>query len=306
MSFSQLTALVIGQGSIGQRHARILGEENAAVKTVSQHAENSFRNIEEAFSAADYDYVVIANETSQHARTIDSLLKLGFRGKLLVEKPLSSNPREVPDPLPFEKVGVAYNLRFHPVVQALRETVRGKAPVEIRIHVGQHLPEWRPGANYREGSSAKRSSGGGVLRDLSHELDLLGYLFGGWVRLVAIGGNRGVLDIETDELWSVLLELETGATVSLTLNYLDRPAERRITVNTRDDTISADVVAGSLSLNRTPTHFKTERDQTYRDQHRAMLDREDTTVCTLKDAADVMLTIAAIERSAQEGQWVYR
>ena len=68
-----------------------------------------------------------------------------------------------------------------------------------------------------------------MLRDLSHELDLIQWLFGRWTRLTALGGRRGELEIDADDTWAVLLELDSGAIATLHLNYLDRPGRRRVT-----------------------------------------------------------------------------
>ena len=42
----------------------------------------------------------------------------------------------------------------------------------IRCDVGQYLPNWRADKNYSKSVSAKKDLGGGVLLELSHELEL--------------------------------------------------------------------------------------------------------------------------------------
>ena len=82
-------ALVIGQGSIGQRHARLLRESGAEVSVVSAAAPGAFRSLEQALSDQRYSYVVIANETAKHIETIRDLVSRGYKEHLLVEKPLA-------------------------------------------------------------------------------------------------------------------------------------------------------------------------------------------------------------------------
>ena len=305
-NFEGVRALVIGQGSIGQRHARILREEGADVRTVSARAADAFPSIGAAWAAAPYDYAVVANETAKHLESVEALVLLGFEGHLLVEKPLARSAPQKSLAAPFRKSGVAYNLRFHPVITALKAELANASAVEVRMHVGQYLPDWRPGTDFRKGSSALLASGGGVLRDLSHELDLLQHLFGPWRRLVAVGGNRGVLNIETDEMWSVLFELRSGAIVTLTMNYYDRMPERRIAVTTASGSIRADLIGGSLAAADGEEKFSVERDTTYRLQHQAMLDNANSTVCSFGEAIEVLSTIAAIEASAKNSIWVTR
>lgn len=307
MQPSSVNALVVGQGSIGQRHARLLRDEGCAVSIVSAHEQDAYQSLDKAFIGKSYDYVVISNETSKHFGTIAELKQLGFRGRLLVEKPIFAVSEGLFDERYFEALRVAYNLRFHPIVQRLRERLVDSHPFQIRVHVGQHLADWRPGKDYRSTSSALRSAGGGVLRDLSHELDLIAHLFGPWERLVSVGGNLGLLDIETDEVWNVLMILRQGAVVSLTLNYLDRPPERRIVVNTANGMLSADLIgATTRDEGGRIEAFEVDRDQTYRDQHRAMLSANYDLICTADEGLEVMRTIEAIERSAREQRWIDR
>ena len=176
-------ALVVGYGSIGKRHARLLGELGCEVAVVSRHSDapNGHRTVEAALAAAMPDYVVVANETSAHLATVEALAAAGFAGRLLIEKPLGEGPAVPPGR--FAQVGVAYNLRFHPLLGALRERLAGDRICAIEVYCGQHLPDWRPDADYRTGYSADPDRGGGVLRDLSHELDYLLWLGGRWRRV---------------------------------------------------------------------------------------------------------------------------
>lgn len=302
-----MRALVIGQGSIGQRHARLLQELGCAVAVVTRGASvhRCYRSVSDAVTAERLDYVVIANETARHRAALTELAAADFRGIVLVEKPLFDAVHPMPAHC-FKRAAVAYNLRFHPVVLALRGEIQGRRVVSAEIYAGQWLPDWRPGTDYRTSYSARVAEGGGVLRDLSHELDLITWLFGPWSRLTALGGRRGELEIDADDTWSVLLEMASGAAVTLQINYLDRPGRRRLTVVTPDTTLSADVSAGALTRNDVSREFAVERDQTYSAQHTCLLNGTGGEPCTIDNGLDVVSTIAAIERSARERCWIER
>src|SRR6267154_70159 len=88
-------AIVVGYGSIGQRHVRVLRELGCEVTVVSRRAVDHtprFATLTEALAARPADYVVVANETSAHAFAVEELLKIGYNGRLLVEKPLGVMP----------------------------------------------------------------------------------------------------------------------------------------------------------------------------------------------------------------------
>lgn len=76
---------------------------------------------------------------------------------------------------------VGYNLRFLDSLvnfrQLLQSRVFGRV-VSVQCQVGQFLPAWRPGSDYRLGVSANKHLGGGVLLEYSHEIDYLRWIFG--------------------------------------------------------------------------------------------------------------------------------
>ncbi len=303
-----LRALVVGYGSIGARHAAVLAGLNCDVALVTARTDApvpAFASIEQALSGFTPDYVVVANETAAHVDTLRRLAAGGFGGLVLVEKPLNGDGTALPEHR-FRHLAVGYNLRFHPVLTALGRAIEGRRIVSVQAYAGQYLPDWRPGTDWRQSYSASVARGGGVLRDLSHELDYLAVLFGRWSRLAALGGASGALDIESDDGWGVLMETAKVPILTLQLNYLDRPGRREIVVNTADETFRADLVAGTLQAGREAERFAVERNDTYILQHRAMLEGRLDEPCTADEAMDVMATIGAIERAAATGEWVTR
>lgn len=301
-------ALVVGVGSIGRRHADVLRGLGCDVAVVSRRAappeQPAFATIADGVRAHDPSYVVLARETARHAPDLAELAAAGFGGKVLVEKPLTDGPADLPFDS-FARVAVAYNLRFHPVLTQLRAALVGEAVVTVSAHAGQHLSTWRPGSDYRRSYSADRDAGGGVLRDLSHELDYLQWLFGPARRVTAAGGNTGALGIAADDAWGVLLELADAPVVSLQLDYLDRIGQRRVVITTHDRTFVADLVRGELTVDGAVTRFPVDRQLTYRRQHEAFLGgTDDDVLCSVEDGARVVVLIAAIEAAARDHRWV--
>lgn len=296
-----MRALVVGQGSIGRRHSRLLAELGCSVSVVSRHLADGtyprFRSLAEALEAGHPEYVVVASETSAHLDAIEALAAADFTGLVLVEKPLFHRQAACPKNR-FARAAVAYNLRFHPLLQEFSRRLNGRRILAVEAYVGQWLPDWRPGIDYRASYSARKAEGGGALRDLSHEIDLLQWLFGDWTHLAAIGGHRSDLQIDSDDLWTVLFEFQTGASATLHLNYLDRPGRRRLTVITSDTTFLADLSASTLWQNGQATHFDCGRDDTYRAQHLAMIGKGGGSLCPIDDGRAVLDTIAAIEDAA--------
>lgn len=300
--------LIIGYGSIGMRHADILRKMEHSVHVVSKRDVKDFpcySSIKEALQNKDFDYVIISNETYKHYESFMELRELGYSGKLLIEKPIFLEPHSLPQS-GFENVFVAYNLRFHPVIQKLHEFLNGKEIYSIQVYVGQYLPNWRPGTDYTRSYSASKAQGGGVLRDLSHELDYMNWLCGGWKRVAAIGGKFSDLQIDSDDVFVLLLEMENCPVASIQMNYLDRKAQREIIINLKDHTIKADLILNTLEIDGEVSEFEVERNLTYTVQHDAILNGDYSTACTLKQGMDVLTLIQAAESASKKQEWINR
>lgn len=250
------------------------------------------------------EYVVVAGRTSEHYEAVSLLAKSGFSGRVLVEKPLFQRA----EPLPshnFSRAAVGYNLRFHPVLMRLREFLTDQQPVAgATIYAGQYLPNWRPDSDYRLSYSAAPDQGGGVLRDLSHELDAAFWLFGRCSRLSALGGHFSELDIQSADVYSLLLVMARCSIVSINLNYLDRVPRREIIVHARAHSVRADLVGCVFEVDGHRETFKCDRDDTYLAQHRAMLADDDAVGCTLEEAMRVVQAIDAAETAVSTGKWI--
>lgn len=308
----EVRALVVGFGSIGERHARILGEEGCDVAVVSRRevgAARRFDSIAAAVGGHRPGYAVVANRTHEHRGALGELAAAGYRGTVLVEKPLSHGVGELPDH-DFEHLFVGYNLRFHPGIQRLRRLLKDECVLSVQAYAGQYLPNWRPGRDYRSVYSAERLAGGGVLRDLSHELDYLSWLLGGWTAVAAAGGKLSSLEVDCEDTVVALLAFRACPAVVLQLNYLDRAGRRSILVNTDRHTVELDLAAGTLR--RDPPaggeteRLSVERDDTYRSQHRAVLESRHEDLCTAGEARDVLHLVEALERAIATRAWVTR
>ena len=301
------SALVVGMGSIGRRHARLLADLDLDVAVVSRHAEEVKRrypSLDAALRREHPAYVVLANETAAHLPTLTLLAEAGYAGTVLVEKPLFHRPAPLPRHR-FAGCYVGYNLRFHPVLREVARLLADDPAISAQIYVGQYLPDWRPDRDYRQTSSASRAAGGGALRDLSHELDYMNWLFGPCRRVAALGGRFGGLAIDSDDTQALLLSFARCPIATAQLNYLDRPGGRTITINTASHTIRGDLRRGTLQIDgEAERPFPVGRDETYLAQHREALGNRRETLCTALEGAAVLDLVAAVETAGTAGRWV--
>lgn len=311
--------LTVGLGSIGRRHLEAAGELGFAAAAVSRRpgveapgGARVFDDLARALDAFRPDGVLIATETARHGADLVALAAAGWRGPVLVEKPIAADRAELAAaPLDrFARVGCGYTLRFHPLLRGLRAGLAGSPPARlVSAFAGQHLPTWRPGTDFRAGYSASRAAGGGVLRDLSHELDYLIWLFGPVKSLTAQGGATGLLGIEADEAWQILMRFESGAFGALGLDYLARRAERWIAAQTPACEWRADFKANALTRDGlavealAPHEPGAPANRMYRAQLRAFA-QDDPALATLAEALAVLDLIAAVETAAANRTWI--
>lgn len=302
----QKSVLVVGYGSIGARHAEVLSVLGCRVAIVSQQKIEkypSYSLITQAIDTESPDYIVIANATILHGRTLMDIRSAGYEGDVLVEKPLVSqlDSKAITTDL---NSYVGYNLRFHPTLQRLKQLIGAETVLSVQAYVGQYLPDWRPGRDYRDSYSASSADGGGVLRDLSHELDLVLWLFGDWIRVAANGGHYSKLEIDSDDLQSVLLVTRDCPNLCIQMNYLDRNTRRFLIINTDEHTIHADLISGALKIDGIIENYSFEHNQTYKNMHESVLSKKPVGLCSFADGVAVMSLIHAIEDATEQQKWI--
>lgn len=285
-SSSPNQAIVVGAGSIGIRHRNVLKDLGFDVGIVSRrHNVGEFRTVAEAVESSNPSYVVLATETERHLESLVDLIASGYTGHVLLEKPVLDRPRPIPA-LPFASISVGYQLRFHPAVRRLRSALTDTRVLSAQVRYGQYLPDWRPNRDYRETMTA--GPAGGVLLELSHELDLIRWLLGRAKVLHGSTFQSGLLEMEREDLAVGLLALDGGGLVGLELNCLDRVQNRTMTVTTDEHFFYLDLIDGSLSCNgETVSPGPIERDEVFAAMHRAVISGQPD-ACTIDDAMAVL------------------
>lgn len=299
-------ALVIGYGSIGRRHAAVLQRLGYGVTVVSKHEpEAAYADVDTVDDWEFYDYIVIASETGLHASQMQIVDHQAPQARVLVEKPLLVSCEQFFQPRN-NAIYVGYNLRFHPVIQALGHVLRGQTLLTLTVQAGQYLPNWRPDTDYRQSYSASVHRGGGVLLDLSHEIDYVLWLVGSLSIKAALCEQVSDLAIESEDVCSFVGKAQDGAVVTVTLDYLSRQPIRRITAVTVTETIVADLIAGTLAQNG--VYYEqipkgpVERDYTYTQMHQDVLMNPQPQACTFAEGMRVNQTIDHIRQIAGKGK----
>jgi len=292
-----MKALVVGWGSIGRQHVAALQALGIQCGVVSAYEAPHpvFRSIEEGLTVFDPDYVVVANKTVDHLKVVEDLAKLQFSGDVLVDKPLFHRDVAAPHHT-FRSFSVGYQLRFHPALVELRQALQNEQALSCHCYCGQYLPDWRPSVDYRSSYSARADQGGGVLRDLSHELDYLQWFFGSMREVKAIGGKLSPLETTSEDIVGVVASFERCPVVTLQLNYVDRVLRRECVVTAAEHSFRADLVAASLQVDgASPREFSVARGELLQRMHGEIVSGKPLRVCTGREGLQILSWIAEIE-----------
>ena len=257
-----MKALVIGYGSIGRRHVANL----CAVETIknviiySRHITGREGQKHEKIEFADSigrvqaDFAVVCNETHNH---LPVAMELASRGMpLFIEKPLSDSLDGTSSLHAIVKkqslpLFIGYNLRFLGAINFVKEQVAGGIigkPYFASINAGQYLPAWRPGNDYRACYSARKSLGGGVALDLSHEIDYMRYIFGEPYNWTLVKTKVSDLEIDCEDLFEGIYTYPAGFTCSVHLDYLQQQKQRSLRVVGSSGAICCNLVKKTISI----------------------------------------------------------
>jgi len=240
-AWQELSVLIVGCGSIGKRHARVLHglgvaglracdpdpAQRAALLTETPGT-RMYDTFEAGLSDAP-DTVLICTPPKLHIPLALQALKAGCH--MLCEKPLSDTPDGIDqlESLAVEtnkKVMVALCFRYHEgLVRAKRYLDEGRIGrlVSVRALMGEHLPEVRP--DYRSLFTSKYSGA----FDLMHEIDLAIWYAGRPIRRVlAVSGCYSDIGIDAPDTAEIIIDFEDRCLAGIHLDFFQRPRRRQL------------------------------------------------------------------------------
>lgn len=255
--------LCVSLGSIGKRHLRntrtLLPHARIAVyrqhTSVSELPVGADELLTDAAQALDFapDAVLISSPASEHVANALPFLERHI--PVFLEKPLAASGADLGD-FPARCaasrgfVMVGYVLRFLPALHDLRKHLLNGLVGTVhtaRVEVGQYLPDWRPGGDYRQNVSGQRKLGGGALLELSHEIDYATWLFGQPESLQCSCAHLSPLEIDVEDSAHILMEY-ADKRVSVQLDFLQRVANMVVQVVGSKGTLTADLIKEELRL----------------------------------------------------------
>ena len=293
--------LIIGFGSIGRRHASILNKfKNVGeIFIFTKQKSHNYKNIKtlQEIKLVEPDYILICSKTSDHYKHLKFVEKT-FKNKIvLVEKPLFEKFNNFV--VRNNKVFIGYNLRYHPVIQFIKDYIKNKKIFSINVSCNSYLPNWRKNIDYAHSNSAKKIYGGGVLLELSHEIDYVQWIFN-TIKEIEHVRIKKISNLKIDTEDCVLIIGKTNSVnFIIDLNYFSLCEQRLVIINGNNFTLKGDLINNSVEIfkkNRKKImKFKVDKNYTYNEQHKSLLRSDYRNSCSYAQGAKLMLLINKIK-----------
>jgi len=321
--------LVVGVGSIGERHVRCFAATRRTCVSVCEVNADLRRTIAERYSiaeafadlesglAAGPEIVVIGTPAHLHVPMALQAVRSGAH--VLIEKPLSTgftNVAQLQHEVQARGVvmGVAYVYRAHPALAAMCDAVRSGRfgePVQVIAMCGQHFPLYRPA--YRTIYYNDRATGGGAVQDaLTHVINAAEWLVGPVTQLAADVGHQVLEGVSVEDTAHVLTR-HGNVMGSFSLNQHQAPNETTLTVVCTRGTARFEYHECRWRWSTEPGAAWTienipplERDTLFVLQASAFLDaveRKAAPLCSLAEACQTLAVNLAILRAAEHSAW---
>jgi predicted dehydrogenase len=292
--WQDLSVLIVGCGSIGRRHARVLSSlgvrhlracDPLAAQRAALLAESPSVQMDASFEEGlktQPDTVLICTPPQLHVPMAMQAIQAGCH--VLSEKPLSDSldgveALESLANAAGKKVMVGLCFRYHVgTLKAKHYLDSGRVGrlVSVRALMGEYLPEVRP--DYRSLFSAQV---GGAF-DLMHDIDLaIWYAARPVTNVIALHGAYSDIGIRAPDLVELLMDFGGVCLGSVHLDFFQRPRRRQIELLCSEGVIIVEfarwdrcVVSVYEATSRIWTHeeLPTDRDDMFRSEDREFLE----------------------------------
>jgi len=260
-----LKFLVIGCGSIGERHIKnllALGVKNIIAYDPNRERMELIRTkygvkIEGGLDSAlekELDAALVCTPPVTHVPLAKRALDVGLN--VFVEKPISHTMNGVDELIETARkrrlvLAVGYNFKFHPGMRRVKKILEKGYIGRVmwgRAIVGQYLPDWRPWQDYRNSYTARREMGGGIILDGSHEIDYMRWFMGEVESVVCFAGRLSSLEVDVEDSADVLMKHAGGRMSNVHMDFIRRDYFRACEIVGEEGTVRWSFPSGTVEV----------------------------------------------------------
>lgn len=259
--------LIVGLGSIGRRHARVFraaGIEEISGADLRQDRLDQARNevglaeltrdYKELLARKHFDAVLVTLPTAYHTPVLRDAVAANTH--VFVEKPVAHAPEglaEIIEEAARRKLVAytAYCYRFAPSTERMKAIVDSGRLGRVlcaRLMISTYLPDWHPWEDYRSFYMARLDQGGGARLDESHGIDLLRWMFGDVAAVSALVSKVSDLEIQADDLTTMMLRFRNGVVGEAHFDLLGRTPRVGAELVGSEGTLLWDRISGKIDV----------------------------------------------------------
>lgn len=233
------TALIVGYSNISKKHINLLRKKKIKCYLISKHAKKnySYKLIKQKQAKKIvFDLIFLccpASERMYYFYYFQNNARKFFLEKPLADRYLKIKKYKFSNKLK-QKIYVGYVFRHNKLLIKLKKLMQKKTNgklISSEVVSKSYLPDWRKHIDYKKSVSALKSKGGGVLLELSHEIDILYFLFDDFKIVKSNIYNSKTLGIDVEERVDIVAKLKNNSPVNLILNFNSQITKRNIIIN---------------------------------------------------------------------------
>ncbi len=317
--------LIIGCGSIGERHLRCFQQTGRCAVSVcdanatllsevsQRYGVPAFSSFAAALEAQKFDALVICTPANTHLAIAREGAAHG--AALLIEKPLSVTLDGIEETRAAiansgRFVAVAYVYHCFPWIVAAREFLKAGSfgkPLHVSVVAGQHFPTFRPA--YRDIYYARHETGGGAIQDaITHLVNAMEWMIGPMTRVFCDAAHQQLEGVTVEDTVNVTAR-HGDVLASYAMTQFQAANEAIFEVHCERGSVKIESHAqrwGSIKLGETAWTWHTppplERDDLFIAQANAFLDGMEGKSCQLCTFDEAVQTLrfnrAALESTA--------
>ncbi len=290
----------MGYGNMAQKYSDIIRKINSNITIKyysSQKIKNNLYKEDKQIVKFNPDITIICSSTSNHYAYLKKINNLIKKKIILVEKPIFDKEQSI---VLNNKVLVGYNLRYDPMIREIKKLTKNQKIWSVEVFCNSYLPYWRK-RNYQKSYSANKKLGGGVLLDLSHEIDYLLWFFGDIKIKYAINNKISNLKIKSDDNLLVYGSSKNVKQIILHLNYYSKIDNRTINISGKKINLKADLINKRMTIekngkNISKTWKEKKFSKTFEKQIYSLLTKKNIYAASYAEGLKVLKTIKQVNK----------
>lgn len=259
---NKIRVLVVGLGSIGQRHARLLSEraeldiylcdsnvelQQQAIKNLLKKPAACYSSYASALKEGQPDIVFIS--VPNHLHVPMALDAMNNGADVFIEKPVSGSLEEARSLLiivdnlnRFAQIG--YMLRFDEGLIKLKQIIENGDIGNIvagRAMIGTYVTLLNAKGTERVDHPNT------LVADYTHELDFIRWFFGDVSQVTAMSARLGNMELKPHpNIFQIAMKFTSGAIVQVHMDYIQYPQRRIFEIYGDRGTLSYDFMTGEI------------------------------------------------------------